>query len=481
MRKSLLIILLLVGTQLLAQPLWMRHNVISPQGDKIAFCYKGDVYVVPTGGGRAQQITTSSSYETNPIWSPDGKTLAFASDRNGNYDIYTVSAEGGVAQRVTTNSAYESPLAFSPDGKEIYFSAQIQKSADNAQFPASWITELYKVSIEGGRPEQVVDVPVCSMSFDKDGKSFLYYDRKGSENAWRKHHVSSVARDVVYYDAKKNTHTILTTNVGEDRDPRYLPGYQEVVFLSERNGGSFNVYKAPIDNLEKAEAVTRYKTHPVRFLSVANNGVICYGYMGEIYAHYVGEKPKKVHIEIVNDQPGEQIEKKDYRGVGDFDLSQDGKLVAFTSRGEIFVTGTDEYATTKQITHTPQPERSPSFSKDGRTLVYASERDGYWSLYQATIERKDDYNFAYATLIDEKPLFDRKDGVERMDPTYSPDGKEIAFIENRNILKVYNIESKETRTITDGCLMHSLLSLQEMLFFSQLQALCLVGKKHFIP
>ena len=450
MKNFLLMVLLLVGARLLAQPLWMRYNVISPQGDKIAFCYKGDVYVVPVGGGKAMQITTSPSYETQPIWSPDGKTIAFASDRNGNNDIYVVSAEGGVAQRVTTNSAYETPLSFSPDGKEIYYAAQIQKSADNVQFPASWITELYKVSVKGGRPEQVVAVPVGSMSFAKDGKSFLYYDRKGSENVWRKHQVSSVARDIVYYDAKKNTHTIMTTNVGEDRDPRYLPGYQEVVFLSERKGGSFKVYKAPADNLEKAEAVTRYKTHPVRFLSVANNGVICYGYMGEIYAHHVGEKPKKVHVEIVNDQPEAQLEKKVFGGVGDFDLSQDGKLVAFTSRGEVFVTGADEYATTKQITHTPQPERSPSFSKDGRTLVYASERNGYWNLYQATIERKDDFNFVYATLIDEKPLFGN-DGVERIAPSYSPDGKEIAFIENRNVLRVYNIESKKVRSITNGC------------------------------
>ncbi len=449
MKKLFLIALLAVAFQLSAQPLWMRHNVISPQGDKIAFCYKGDVYVVNAQGGKALQITTNAAYDGDPIWSPDGKQIAFSTDRNGNFDVYLVSAEGGVAKRITTNSATEIPLAFSPDGKEIYFSAQIQKAAENVQFASGWITELYKVSTEGGRPEQVVAVPVSSMSFDKDGKSFLYYDRKGNENIWRKHHTSSVARDVVYYNAKKKTHTILTANVGEDRDPRYLPGFKDVVFLSERNNGSFNVYKAPVDNLEQVEAVTHFKTHPVRFLSVANNGLLCYGYMGEIYTQRIGGEPQKVNIEIVNDQAEEQLVKQDFKGAGSFALSSDGKLIAFVSRGEVFVTGVDEYATTKQITHTPQAERSPSFSKDGRTLVYASERDGYWNLYQATIVRKDDYNFAYATLIDEKPLFDN-DGIERSNPDYSPDGKEIAFVENRNILKVYNIESKKVRQITDG-------------------------------
>ncbi len=449
MKKILFLIGSLMVGQLFAQPLWMRHQSIAPQGDRIAFCYQGDLYVVNVEGGEAHRLTSNASYDTRPVWSPDGKTIAFASDRNGSFDIYVMPSQGGVATRLTTNSASEIPLSFSPDGKEVYYSAQIQKSAENIQFPASWITELYKVSVEGGRPEQVVAVPVCSMSFDKDGKSFLYYDRKGSENEWRKHHVSSVARDVVYYNAKKKTHTILTTNIGEDRDPRFLPGYKEVVFLSERYNGSFNVYKAPVANMEQVEPVTDFKTHPVRFLTVAENGTLCYGFMGEIYTQRIGQEPRKVMVRLVNDQPAEQLVKRDFKGAGDFDLSQDGKLIAFCSRGEIFVTGADDYATTKQITHTVQPERNPSFSKDGRSLVYASERDGYWNLYQASINRKEDFNFVYATLVDEQPLFDN-DGVERIAPSFSPDGKEIAFIENRSVLKVYNLDTKQVRQITDG-------------------------------
>ena len=430
------------------QPLWMRYNQISPKGDKIAFTYKGDIYVVDAQGGMARQLTTSTAYDYYPIWSHDGEKIAFATDRNGNFDIYVVSVNGGVAKRVTTFSANETPLAFSPDDMEIYYSAMIQKDAADAQFASTWLTELYKMSVDGGRPQQVTAATVCSVSFDSDGESFLYYDRKGSENIWRKHQVSSVARDVVYYNAKEQSHKILTANVGEDREPVFMPDHKSFVYLSEPAGrNSQNVYMMSWPNLSEPRKITDFKTYPVRFLSVANDGTLCYGYQGEIYTQKIGQEPQKVNIQIVNDQEN-VVERGKFGSASDLTTTPDGNLIAFVSRGEVFVTS-DEYQTTKQITHTPEAEADPSFSPDGKKLVYTSERDGYYNVYLAKMSRKEDINFAYATLIEEECLFD-DDGIERTNPKFSPDGKEIAFIESRLLLKVINLDTKKVRQITDG-------------------------------
>ena len=363
--QKLLMTGLLLGASLHAladTPLWMRYNAISPDGRQIAFAYKGDIYVVNSEGGTARQLTTTDAYESAPVWSNDGKTIAFTSDREGSTDIYTMPAEGGAARRVTFNSASETPLAFSKDDSRIYFSAALQDPASSILFPAGWLTELYAIDVNGGRPEQIAATPVSSLDFDKDGASYLYYNRTGSENIWRKHHTSSVARDIFLYDAAAKRHRQITTNPGEDRDPHFTPD-GKIVFLSERNGGSFNVYEAAIDDTENARPLTHFKKHPVRFLTQANDGTLCFGYHGEIYTKAPGKDPRKVAVNIVRSSEDNPISTIRPAGPSSISISDDGKDIAFISRGEVFAV-TDKYATTKQITHTAAAEGDVVFTMD---------------------------------------------------------------------------------------------------------------------
>ena len=149
-------------------PLWMRHSVISPDGTTIAFTYKGDIYTVPVAGGRAMQITTNPAYDTAPVWSPDSKRIAFASDRMGSLDVYIVAKDGGEPRRLTTHSGSETPLAFT-DAGHVLFSAGIMPSAEAVVFPSNGqFNQVYRVSVEGGRPTMISSIWSASPSIRRE-------------------------------------------------------------------------------------------------------------------------------------------------------------------------------------------------------------------------------------------------------------------------------------------------------------------------
>lgn len=423
-------------------PLWLRYPAISPDGKTVAFNYKGDIYCVDANGGQARQLTSNAAYDYHAIWSPDGQKIAFASDRKGSMDVYVVDAKGGIPKRLTTGSASEIPVAWKDNG-HVLFASNIMPTAESIVFPQGIQPQIYEVDIEGRRPEMFSTITLEDISINSRGE-LLYHDKKGYEDTWRKHHTSSIARDI--WLLKDGRYQKLTDFAGEDRNPVWAADEQSFYYLSEQ-GGSFNIYKRGI-NATTATQITNHKDNPVRFLTSSTDGILCYSYDGEIYTVKEGYAPKRLSVSIVADSDDNLLTRQIMKnGATEISLSPDGKEIAFVMHGDVYVTSV-EYKTTKQITNTPGQERSIDFAPDGRSIVYSAERNGVWQIYQTSIKKKDEKKFTYATELEEERLTDTDH--TSLQPKYSPDGKSIAFYEDRSALKVMCLKNKKTHTVLNG-------------------------------
>ena len=426
-------------------PLWMRHPAISPDGKTIAFSYQGDIFTGPSSGGTAKQITSNAAFDSYPVWSPDGNHIAFASNREGSIDVWVMDANGGIPKRVTTNSGSEYPLRWK-DNYTIMFKASIMPTAKSIIFAGSY-PQVYTVGMDGGRPKLFSDITMDALDINASG-DVIYIDRKGYEDEWRKHHRSPITRDV--WLKSGDSFRKLTTFDGEDRDPVWSADGKSFYYLSEQSG-TLNVYHRTLDG--KETQITNHEKNPVRFLSAASDGTLCYGYDGEIYTVRNGGQPQKTAIRIAADTEGKELIRQ-IRNSGAYNikLSPNGKEIGFVMHGDVYVTSI-EYRTTKQITNTPEQERYIDFSPDGRTIIYDSERNGVWQIYATTIKNKDDKQFAYATELVEERL--TQSDQTSFQPKFSPDGKQIAFWENRGSLRVMDAKGKNVKTAMDGKFVYS--------------------------
>lgn len=451
--KQLTLLFLFISLTISGQnnPQWMRYSSISPNGSQIAFTYKGDLYKVSTTGGDAVQLTFHKAHDYMPVWSKDGSKIAFSSNRYGNFDVFVMSAKGGSASRLTFHSANESPFSFSSNNKEVVFGTQRQDDVKHRQYPTGSQPELYSVPINGGKVKQLLTVPADYVQFSKNGNIMVYHDKKGGENEFRKHHTSSITRDIWTYNTKTKVHKMITTFNGEDRQPVFSSDEKSIYYLSEKSG-TFNVHKLSLSNPNQTQQITNFKVHPVRFLSVAN-GVISFGFDGELYTMTEGKKPSKVTVRITT----QNIDNSDKfisinGGINEIAISPNGKEIAFIARGEVFVTSIDK-SFTKRLTNTPENERFVTWGPEGKSVVYSSERNGKWSIYKTEKLRKEEPFFYAATLIKESAVLENK--FDNYLPHYSPDGKKLAFIEGRKTLKVRDLKSKkETTLLTPKDLYH---------------------------
>ena len=424
-------------------PQWNRYPAISPDGATIVFTYQGDLYRVPASGGTAVALTAHPAHDFMPVWSNDGQQIAFASDRHGNFDIFVMPAAGGEPTRLTSHSAAEYPFSFETGDESILFGATRQDAASNRGYPTGSQPELYRVPVSGGRVNQLLTTPAEAVQVGNDGAFLIYHDKKGGENEWRKHHTSAIARDIWVYDVAAGTHRQITDFAGEDRNPILTADGQGFYYLSEESG-SFNVHRMSLEG-GASQQVTTFTGPPVRFLSMAQDGTLSFSWDGELYTKAGAAAPRKVPVTILADtKANNEGVVAVTGGAGEMSASPNGKEVAFIARGELFVTSV-EGGVTKQITQTSGSEASVSFSSDGKTLIYASERDGRWSIFQTVRAREEEPYFYASTLLTETPVIDNEH--ENSQPMYSPDGKEIAFVEDRSNVRIFNLESKESRTL----------------------------------
>ena len=436
-----------VPALLLAQqnegPGWLRYPTLSPDGSTIAFSYQGDIYTVAAEGGEARPLTIGEDYAFMPVYSPDGERLAFASDRYGNFDVFLMPARGGVAERLTYHSGGDYPYTFTPDGEHIVFGAHYQDAVESLIFPTGAQPELYRVAVDDATISQVFTVPAEEARFAGD---YLYYhDQKGYENEWRKHHTSSIARDLWRYNTATGGYQQLTDHEAEDRHPVPSMDGQTVYFLSERDG-DFNVYAMPAAGGE-ATRLTNFKRHPVRFLSRSDDDLLVFSWHGELYTLRPGDEARKVDVRIRYDGRQDQNEVKPLAGsFTEATLSPNGKEYAFVSRGEVFVSSV-ETGTTKRITNTSYQERSVSWHPEGRALIYAAEVDDSWDIMKTNIQRDEEPYFFASTLLEHEPVAADKE-AEEFQPVVSPDGEKVAYLKDRTTVMVRDLESgKETMVL----------------------------------
>ncbi len=386
----------------------------------VAFTYLGDIWTATTEGNDLRRLTVHTARDAYPRFSPDGKWIAFSSDRYGSFDVFVVPVEGGQPTRLTYHSAGDQVLGWTPDGTRVLFS-----SNRNERFGAM----LYTVDLTGGMPVSAgPDIGVYA-SYSPDG-SKLTFNRK-SQVYWRKGYRGSNQSDVTVLTVAGGIFTDLTDFTGMDTWPMWgRDGF--IYFVSDKDGSATNLYRVP-EKGGTPERVTAFTSGDVRWPAIAADGrTIAFEHdFGLWLLDVAGKQAKKVPLRITAELQENVSESRAFRSeADDYALAPNGRRIAFSVHGELFTAPVEE-GDLRQITAGPARDLNPAYSPDGTRLAWVSDSSGREEVWVAAAD-----GGAAERISDVDAL---KQGL-----AWAPDGKSIAYTASDNKLRLYGFDTRRT-------------------------------------
>lgn len=388
---------------------------------RIVFTYLGDLWTADDNGQNVQRLTVNRARDVYGRFSPDGKWIAFSSERNGNLDVYLIPAGGGNAKQLTTHSTDDVVLGWSSDSRSILFSSN--RGED-------FMPQLYLVSTEGGMPWKAGTDMGVQASYSPDGKRLAYNQK--SQVYWRKFYRGSYQSDIMIMDVAAKKFTQVTDFDGLDSWPMWgRDGF--IYFVSDRDGnGLTNIWRVS-ESGGKADRVTTFKAGDVRWPAISSDGrVIVFEHDFGIWKLDVNSKratPITLNIDAETQENLTEFQSFSSEA-DDYDLAPSSRRIAFSIHGEIFTAPVEE-GDLKQVTDGPARERGVDYSPDGKWLAYISDKSGREELYVVPV----DGSTPAQQITDIDAL--------KFGYNWSPDSKEIAFAASDNTLRKITIATKQ--------------------------------------
>lgn len=431
-----------------------RHPSLSPDGDRIAFSYAGDIWTVSSRGGSARRLTVHPAYEHTPRWSPDGSWIAFSASRHGDDDIYIIPADGGQSKRLTWFDSGDATCCWTPDSREVIFT-----SRRDDRYPDYNL--VYRISIDGGTPRLIMDTPARYVNLAQDGKSMLYV--YGGVSWWRKHYRGSNSGQVWLVDLETQEHTPVTELPTDKTGEAYkLPACAfpfwgkngEIYVISDRDG-TFNLYRRQQEDTWLQ--LTEFKEDGIRFPSVApGNNTIAFEQGTDIYVQHAGSLPEKLEISAPLDLPSYEPETVHYTSkAGQVEFLPDGRSMVFEVRGEVFSGRiveeelSDARGRANQLSGNHW-SRDDDFtlSPGGDSLIFVSDRNGNRDLFMVYSNDPDNPKLADSRQVKLIQLTD--DPVDEHTPHWSPDSRFVGYIRGRGTLVVRDMEDNREFQLLNG-------------------------------